>query len=338
MNTKGPLSVSCAPLSACRAELMGLATLCIMLFHAYNFHFYNPVLDKFKEYGYLGVDVFIFLSGLGLAVSLLRRDGRPLREFLGTRIARIFPAYCLIAGCYSLWLVLQGRIPFSTLLWNLTGLHYWFQIPDSFNWYVSALLAFYLLAPGWMWLLRRAGHPMGLALLAFPVSYGIYRLSIVGGFLYTRDFVFRLPAFLVGMFIGYLLYYERPLPCPALWAGLAALAVGLTWGVRAGRLYVAPCFLFALAVFQLSLLLAWLLSYAGWFRKPLAALGRASLEIYLINVILTREYPNGYPHPARFYFAAYAVNLAAGLALHWAIGKAEAGIRKSAQKRNAGRA
>jgi len=338
MNAKEPLSVSCGPLSACRAELMGLATLCVMLFHAYHYHFYIPVLDKFKEYGYLGVDVFIFLSGLGLAVSLLRRDGRPLGEFWGTRIARIFPAYGLIVGCYSLWLVLRGRIPFSTLLWNLTGLHYWFQIPDSFNWYVSALLAFYLLAPGWLGLLRRARRPMGLTLLAFPLSYGIYRLSIVGGFLYTRDFVFRLPAFLVGMFIGYLIYNDLPLPCPALWAGLAALAGVLARAVQAGKLYVAPCFLFALAVFPLSLLLAWLLGHAGWFRKPLAVLGKASLEIYLMNVILTREYPAGYPHPARFYFLAYIANLAAGLLLHQAIAKASERLRKPAQKENAGRA
>ena len=59
-------------LSRYRSELMGAAMLWIMLFHAYQFRFPYTALDTFKGYGYLGVDVFILLSGMGLGKSLLK--------------------------------------------------------------------------------------------------------------------------------------------------------------------------------------------------------------------------------------------------------------------------
>ena len=96
-------------LSRFRGELMGLAMLWVMLFHAYPFRFQVRILDEIKSAGFAGVDVFILLSAMGLYVSI-RTTGRPLRDFYGRRAARILPAFWLVVGAYSLWLRLQGRI------------------------------------------------------------------------------------------------------------------------------------------------------------------------------------------------------------------------------------
>ena len=318
-------------LSRHRSALMGLALLWVMVFHAYAYHFRVPLLVRFREYGYLGVDIFLFLSGLGLCVSLLRRPSPS--AFWRARCARIFPAYWLVVGGYSLWLVYQGQIPFSTLLWSLSGLHYWFQIPGSFNWYVSALLAFYLLSPFWVRALRSCPRPGLLTLLAFPVGYGLYRLSIPLELLYIRDFLFRIPAFAAGTLCGYYLYEERAFSrrhCFS-WAGLA-LGGGLLWaGVASRQFYIAPCFIFSLFVCPLCLLLAWLLERTGLRLRLLKLLGECSLEIYLLNVVATRQTEglmlrtglSG--HPLRFYFAAYSANLLLGILLHQAL---EAARRK----------
>lgn len=57
-------------LSRYRGELMGLAMLWVMLFHAYKLRFGVLLLDGFKALGFAGVDIFLLLSGMGLYVSL----------------------------------------------------------------------------------------------------------------------------------------------------------------------------------------------------------------------------------------------------------------------------
>ena len=68
-------------LSQYRGELMGLAMLWVMLFHAYELRFGVFLLDSFKALGFAGVDIFLLLSGMGLYVSLSRthRGGAVVR-------------------------------------------------------------------------------------------------------------------------------------------------------------------------------------------------------------------------------------------------------------------
>ncbi|MDY3984139.1 hypothetical protein [Dysosmobacter sp.] len=86
-------------LSRYRSELMGLAILWVMLFHAYEFHFYVPLLDALKGIGFAGVDVFILLSAMGLYVSLSKaskrereRERERTSRFFLRRLARVLPA------------------------------------------------------------------------------------------------------------------------------------------------------------------------------------------------------------------------------------------------------
>lgn len=59
-------------LSQYRSQLMGLAMLWVMLFHAYELRFGVLLLDGFRAVGFAGVDIFLLLSGMGLYVSLSR--------------------------------------------------------------------------------------------------------------------------------------------------------------------------------------------------------------------------------------------------------------------------
>ena len=51
-----------------RTELMGIATLWVMLFHYGNINI--PIIDNLRIIGYGGVDIFLFLSGIGLSFSI----------------------------------------------------------------------------------------------------------------------------------------------------------------------------------------------------------------------------------------------------------------------------
>lgn len=317
----------CQAVSRMRPEIMGLAALWVMLFHAYPFSFGVPPLDAFKKIGFAGVDVFILLSAMGLYLSLARRQGQPIGAYYLHRLRRVLPAFWLVVGGYSLWLIAQGRIGWGTLAWNLSTLYYWFHIEGAFNWYIPALLGFYLLSPAWARLLRRSRHPGWLTAAAFPLSYGLYRLALLLGVGYTQDFLCRIPAFAMGMWMGRCLAGEDPAPARLRdwlpWLALSALGLGVTVLWVRGRLYVSPCYLIASQLFPATVLAARCAErFPALLRRGLRLVGECSLEIYLLNVLLTREFDTLAPFLDRgprhlFYYAVvYSGNLALGVALH----------------------
>ena len=85
-----------------REEIKGLAILWIVFFHT---RLYLPGgFDLLRALGYGGVDIFLFIMGMGLHRSLSRQP--ELRGYLGRRFARILPAYLpvlLLSGCAGSW-------------------------------------------------------------------------------------------------------------------------------------------------------------------------------------------------------------------------------------------
>ena len=144
-------------LSKYRSELMGAAMLWVMLFHAADLTFPIPGLDLFRAAGFGGVDIFILLSAMGLSLSLSRLE-QEYGAFLARRARRILPAYFVVMVPYTLFLILRGQAPLSALVWNSTLLAYWVHAPGAFNWYVSGILLFYVLAPWCFRRLRRSRH------------------------------------------------------------------------------------------------------------------------------------------------------------------------------------
>ena len=318
-------------LSRYRSQLMGLATLWVMLFHAYPFHFGVPALDAVKEVGFCGVDVFILLSGMGLSLSLQKHRGQEcLGSYYRRRFLRILPAYWLVVGAYSLWLRLQGRVSLTVAAWSMSTLHYWFHIPNSFNWYVPAQLAFYLLSPLFVGALVRSRHREALTLLSFPVSFLLCRVTAVIGIGYIADFLYRLPDFAVGCLIGCYLIEGREMATRdrALWGGLAAFGAALCLLRVAGGVYISFCYCAAALAVPACFLICRGLERLPWKgpERFLGLLGANSLEIYLLNVVVTREFDNMAPLLDRgpghlFYYAVvYTANIIAGLLLHRGIG------------------
>lgn len=313
-------------LSEYRSQLMGFALLLILLFHAYNLKFGVATLDYAKSLCYVGVDLFFLLSGLGIYGSLVRNEGLSFPQYFLRRCKRILPTYWLVVGIYSLWLRLHGRISLTVGVWSLSTLHYWFNIPGSFNWYIPALLAFYLLAPLWVKLLRRCRFKLPLTLLTFALSYGLYRLAIVLDLLHIADFLFRLPAFALGLLIGCYILEERPITKAhaAAWSALALCGITVAVLYAKGLLYLHPCYMMATCLVPACLLLAKLFSLIRWqpFHRFLSLLGESSLEIYLLNVIFTREY--GYlavlfdvdSRHIVCYLVTWALNILFGVQLH----------------------
>ena len=328
MKKKADPGLSYAVLSQYRGELMGFAMLWIMLFHAFYMTPETAWVKNLKDIGYFGVDIFIFLSSLGLSISLSRKK-QSYGAYLKRRLVRVLPTYWLVTGVYGLALYFVGRTSRKTILWTVSTLFYWFGKPNYFNWYIPALLFFYLLAPLCVALLSRINHKeivtAGLCLLVLPLSWAMQSIGL--GHI-TRDLVPRLPVFLMGTLIGGYIVQDRILTPRRLWVWAALPFLVPVIKNLAGDVFSSRCFSFAFGCVAVCLLLSGLAAILPqWLREALRLLGACSLEIYLLNVVFVLEYgtlsgfiPSGENHSI-YYTITIIANILLGITLHYLLKK-----------------
>lgn len=191
--------------STYRTEAMGLAILLVVMHHvaltpaSSSFAWVLPI----KDLGYLGVDAFFFFSGFGLMCGHLRRpcgSGAYIRR----RLLRILPGYLLVS---AVLLVLQGLVsgppPLTQILATLTLTNYLLLANPQF-WFVPAILCCYAAFPAYARLfvsVRRKDRLTGAAVL-LGILAGV-GLSLLPGATHLLVFVFRLPAFFLGIHAGW---------------------------------------------------------------------------------------------------------------------------------------
>ena len=138
--------IELANISRFRGELMGAAMLFIILFHiglSRGDPFYG-----LRRCGNVGVDIFLFLSGVGLWYSWTKNPS--VRHYFTRRYLRIYPAWLLMASLYYIpdYLHHGGH---STSLIDLVGdifINWDFWLHDEITfWYVPAIMMLYTFAP-----------------------------------------------------------------------------------------------------------------------------------------------------------------------------------------------
>ena len=125
-----------------RSYFMGVSMLAVILFHAY---FSWGGLFVFK-YGFIGVDIFLFLSGYGLCFSYNKNT---IWKFWKRRFKRIMPQYIVYALIATiLGFTLSNRnVSVWDLFCNITTLSYYDVGGWFIDWYLAALVIFYVLFP-----------------------------------------------------------------------------------------------------------------------------------------------------------------------------------------------
>lgn len=112
--------------------LMGIAMLFVVVFHAFCW-IYNPVGGF--NIGYVGVDMFLFLSGFGLASSF---EKNKLSIFYKNRLKRIYPMYSLAVLTTYLFLC-QNDWGIDDLLYNLSSLGFYTKGgTQRYDWYLES--------------------------------------------------------------------------------------------------------------------------------------------------------------------------------------------------------
>ena len=264
---------------------MGIAILWVLLYHT-SWTLFEP-LHFIVHKGYGGVDIFLFLSGFGIYFSLERKGG--IFSFYLRRLFKIIPAYwtvlfLLFVKDYG-GLIYEGYTKASLIrafFMNAFFLAFLHWQPVTFNWYIFALVYFYLLSPVFHALIKKGG---GLLLLLFSLFLPVFFFGKTV-YLYAA---WRLFLYLLGMITAHLSLADpdRKINTGILYGAMfiGVIALYLTQTYTTGLLdpyglWFPP---FILVTPGLILLLCLLLEKREKW-PVLSLLGRSSLEIYLINV------------------------------------------------------
>lgn len=129
-----------------RSQLMGVAALGVVLVHSIDIVHWNSIIENIVGYGGVGVYIFVYLSAIGLFISLKTRGaGYNKFEFYKRRFQRVLVPYLLIAGSwYGVKCLIFQRDTLG-FLYELSTLSFW--IDHQGAWYVAMLIPVYLIFP-----------------------------------------------------------------------------------------------------------------------------------------------------------------------------------------------
>lgn len=147
MNTK----INLGDLSKYRTELMGIATIMILLCHAQPFGVQlPPILSKLLTYGNQGVDIFLFVSGMGLYYSLEKIHGASqLLHWYKKRYKRILIPYLIIATPFLLYITVENDENMWYFIKLISTISFWTDHIGA--WYIALLIPLYFISPLIKW-------------------------------------------------------------------------------------------------------------------------------------------------------------------------------------------
>jgi peptidoglycan/LPS O-acetylase OafA/YrhL len=195
-------------------ELKGLGMLSIVFAHiGYNLVTDSTFLYPLTVAAGVGVDLFLFMSGYGLTVTMLKKP-LPALRFYQRRMIKVFIPFwlVLIAIFIADALILHRFYPAEYMLRSLLG---WFphaDVIDDVNspfWYITWMLMFYVLYP----LLFLPQRPWLTALLLAAIAN---ILTIVNPLDLQDNWLHHLHtyAFSLGMLMAWLFQGSSPAPNP----------------------------------------------------------------------------------------------------------------------------
>lgn len=338
MKTK---DISLADISRFRAELMGVAMIIVVLFHVSL-----PRSDAFfglRRMGNLGVDIFLFLSGMGLWFSWMKTtvSDAPLwkkwKDFYWRRLVRIYPAWLVVASLYYIPRFI-GHEQHTTAAWIdlfldiAVNWNFWTRDELTF-WYIPATMMLYVFAPPYMQLVHK--HPVyrwlaaGMLMWCVVVQYVTPIHNAVG---HIEIFWSRVPIFFLGINMAESIRRKDTVDGTAIWLTLFLFILSLASCVwleqyRHGKfpLFLERMLYIPLAVTTILLLCKAFCHTPQWAKRCAAFVGTISLEMYLIHVEFVLR-PVEQHHLG--YWPTFLIIMAVAVPLSWLLHKAVARVTK----------
>lgn len=326
--------IELANISRFRGELMGAAMLFIILFHVAL-----PREDAFfglRRMGNVGVDMFLFLSGIGLWFSWMKNPSA--KHFFIRRYLRIYPTWLIIACLFYIpsfqggstwnWIYLFGEI---TINWG-------FWLHDELNfWYIPATMMLYLFAPAYMELIKR--HPIYRWLPVVMIMWCIlvqYVTPIHQAVGHLEIFWSRVPIFFIGINMGEMVRQKQTLDGASIWMIWLMFLMTLLASIflEQEKHGMFPLFLERMLYIPLTITSILLLNRIfrrtpNWFNKGFMFVGALSLECYLLHIHFVLKYIEPY-HLG--YWPTFFICIGITLPAAWILSKIAGWISKELAK------
>ena len=158
------LIIDLSKVSLYRTQLMGIAAILIVLCHAslYGVQMCS-VLSTILNIGNIGVDVFLFLSGMGCYYSLNKPKSGGMLSWYKRRFLRIFIPYTLSQIPFWGFYIINGNFDFFDSLYEFSTLSFWTR--HTGMWYIALLIPLYILTPSLYYLFERTKYRLLLGFI-----------------------------------------------------------------------------------------------------------------------------------------------------------------------------
>ncbi len=295
-------------ISKYRDELFGISMISIIIFHfsenywqatihgqiaASSIGFWGRLaLGYYSYYGSVGVEIFLFLSGMGLYYSYHKNPG--LKHFYKRRMQRILVPYLLVAVPF--WCIRDLALQHGTLIDVIKDVSFYSFLSHGVItiWFIGLLIVLYLAFPLIYALVGKEGRRSFINLVLLCAAAEVLMVVL---YLTAHDFasnisiaVTRIPIFAIGTWMGKYIQKNVTIKGPAA-AALIVLGLFIGTFVRVdlpGNTFTSRFFSIFYAC-GLLVLIAWILKGIESLTKLNAffrLVGSYSLELYLTHVTL----------------------------------------------------
>lgn len=283
-------------ISKYRTQLMGIAAFWVLAHHMFTELYTTvsiPIVTQIFARGNIGVDMFLVVSGMGLYVSITKRNN--VMEFYQKRIIKVIIPWLLMSIPYWIFIyILQENSDFIDFFKDLLGISFWTE-GVSTTWYVEFVIILYLLYP-FIYKVqnRNLTYVNFMIIIAVLINFLIY-LFFPSWYIKVDKALTRVPVFLLGSIVGQLLFgKEKKEECKnilAIYMIMAILAFIVSPFIKRINHEFGVIFYFLGAcgiAFVIMLFLSWMLDIKKWelLNMVLVFGGKMSLEVYLLNVFI----------------------------------------------------
>lgn len=261
-----------------RTQLMGLAAIMIILCHIREIDSASiPLLEKLLWFGNYGVEIFLFVSGIGMYYSLTK-ENKSLIRWYKRRYVRISIPFILIAvSIYPLRLILNIPASMSDFLLYITTLEFWIHHRGA--WYVAMLFPLYFVIPYIVKIISAYKTKILIVSVLIMLLLGFSYIPTENEIIQNIQFViFRVPIFILG--IGIASYVKNGYRIDTIKICAIVLGGFILWH------YCSFPLGGGIAVVSLIGVFITLVSKSKLINGYLSLMGKMSLESYLTNIYL----------------------------------------------------